>query len=139
MQESAEIARSYVWSQAESLGIELTAFKNNGLHLHVPAGGIPKDGPSAGVTMVTAIASLLIKKPVRTDTAMTGEVNLSGEVLPIGGLREKVLAANRVGIKRVLIPQQNKKDLVEIPEDVLGQVEVILCDRIEQVLANALV
>ena len=139
MQESAEIARSYVWSQAESLGIELSAFKNNGLHLHVPAGGIPKDGPSAGVTMVTAIASLLIDKPVRTDTAMTGEVNLTGQVLPIGGLREKILAANRVGIKRVLIPQQNKKDLVDIPEDVLGQIEVIFCDRIEQVLANALV
>ncbi|MGB5713883.1 MAG: endopeptidase La, partial [Waterburya sp.] len=114
MQESAEIARSYVWSQAKSLGIDLSVFKDNGLHIHVPAGAIPKDGPSAGVTMVTAIASLLMHNPVRNDTAMTGEVNLSGQVLPIGGVREKVLAAHRVGIKRVLIPQRNEKDLLDV-------------------------
>ena len=139
MQESAEIARSYVWSQAESLGIDLNVFKNNGLHIHVPAGAIPKDGPSAGVTMVTAIASLLMHEPVCNDTAMTGEVNLSGEVLSIGGVREKVLAAHRVGIKRVLLPRYNEKDLVDVPADVRQQIEFIFCDRIEQVLANALV
>ncbi|NEQ07403.1 MAG: endopeptidase La [Moorea sp. SIO4E2] len=138
MQESAQIARSYVWSHAASVGIDLSAFKDNGLHLHVPAGAIPKDGPSAGVTMVTAIASLLMNQSVRTDTAMTGEINLSGEVLPIGGVREKVLAAHRTGIKRVLLPQQNQKDLVDVPDDVRSQMEFILCDRIEQVLENAL-
>ncbi len=139
MQESAEIARSYVWSQAKSLGIDLSVFKDNGLHIHVPAGAIPKDGPSAGVTMVTAIASLLMHNPVRNDTAMTGEVNLSGQVLPIGGVREKVLAAHRVGIKRVLIPQRNEKDLLDVPSDIRQQMEFIFCDRIDQVLANALV
>jgi ATP-dependent Lon protease len=138
MQESAQIARSYVWSQAASLGIDLRVFKDNGLHLHVPAGAVPKDGPSAGVTMVTAIASLLMKRSVRNDTAMTGEINLSGEVLPIGGVREKVLAAHRVGIKRVLLPQQNEKDLADVPEDVRQQMEFIFCDRIEEILDNAL-
>ena len=139
MRESAEIARSYVWSRAESLGIDSRVFKNNGLHIHVPAGAIPKDGPSAGVTMVTAIASLLMDNPVRNDTAMTGEINLSGEVLPIGGVREKVLAAHRVGIKRVLLPQQNQKDLVDIPSDIRPQIEFIFCDCIEQVLTHGLV
>ena len=139
MQESAAIARSYLWSQAESLGIDISVFKNNGLHIHVPAGAIPKDGPSAGVTMVTAIASLLMHEPVRNDTAMTGEVNLSGEVLPIGGVREKVLAAHRIGIKRILLPLLNQKDLVDVPEDVRQQIEFIFCDRFDQVLAHALV
>ena len=139
MQESARIARSYVWSRAEKLEIDLSAFKDNGLHVHVPAGAIPKDGPSAGVTMITAIASLLMGQSVRTDTAMTGEINLSGEVLPIGGVREKVLAAHRLGIERVLLPQQNKKDLVDVPEDVRDRLEFIFCDRIEQVIENALV
>ncbi len=138
MQESAKIARSYVWSQAESWGIDVSVFKNNGLHLHVPAGAIPKDGPSAGITMVVAIASLLMQNPVRNDTAMTGEVNLSGEVLPIGGVREKVLAAHRIGIKRVVLPQQNQKDLVDIPADIRQQIEFIFCERIEQVLTNVL-
>ena len=139
MQESAEIARSYLWSQAESLGIEGSVFKNNGLHVHIPAGAIPKDGPSAGVTMVTAIASLLMHSAVRNDTAMTGEIDLSGEVLPIGGVREKVLAAHRVGIKRVLLPRQNEKDLVDVPADVRQEIEFIFCEHIEQVLANAFV
>jgi ATP-dependent Lon protease len=139
MQESARIARSYVWSQAASLGINLNVFKDNGLHLHIPAGAIPKDGPSAGVTMVSAIASLLMNRSVRMDTAMTGEINLSGQVLPIGGVREKVLAAHRVGIHRVLLPQQNAKDLVDVPDDVRNHMELIFCDRIEQVLENALI
>ncbi|MDJ0577532.1 MAG: endopeptidase La [Xenococcaceae cyanobacterium MO_234.B1] len=139
MQESAEIARSYVWSRSQSLGIDVSVFKDNGLHIHIPAGAIPKDGPSAGVTMVTAIASLLTHHPVRNDIAMTGEVNLSGEVLPIGGVREKVLAAHRAGIKRVLLPRHNEKDLVDVPADVRQQIEFVFCDRIEEVLANTLV
>ncbi|NWF59794.1 MAG: endopeptidase La [Fischerella sp.] len=138
MEESAHIAYSYVWANAASLGIDTRMFRGNGLHIHVPAGAVPKDGPSAGVTMLTAIASLLTKRSVRTDTAMTGEINLSGEVLPIGGVREKVLAARRVGIKRILLPQQNAKDLVDVPEDVRNEMEFIFCDRIEQVLENAL-
>lgn len=125
MQESAEIARSYVWSRSRSLGIDLNSFKANGLHIHVPSGAIPKDGPSAGITMVTAIASLLMDNPVRNDTAMTGEVNLSGEVLAIGGVREKVLAAHRAGIKRVLLPRYNEKDLVDVPADVRQQIEFV--------------
>ncbi|NET05598.1 MAG: endopeptidase La [Symploca sp. SIO2B6] len=138
MQESAQIARSYIWSHASCLGIDLSVFKDNGLHVHVPAGAIPKDGPSAGVTMITAIASLLTKQVVRSDTAMTGEINLSGEVLPIGGVREKVLAAHRLGIERVLLPKQNQKDLVDVPEDVRKQMEFIFCEQIEEVLNNAL-
>ncbi|MEQ8973499.1 MAG: endopeptidase La [Coleofasciculus sp. C1-SOL-03] len=134
MQESARIARSYIWSQAESLGIDLEVFKQNGLHLHVPAGAIPKDGPSAGITMVVAIASLLINQSVRTDTAMTGEINLRGDVLPIGGVREKVLAAHRLGIRRVILPQRNHKDIGDVPEDVRQKMEFVWCDRVEQVL-----
>jgi ATP-dependent Lon protease len=138
MQESAHLAYSYVWSNAELFGIDAAVFKENGLHVHVPAGAIPKDGPSAGVTMAVAIASLLTNQPVRIDTAMTGEINLSGEVLPIGGIREKVLAAHRVGIKRVILPKQNEKDLTDVPKDVSEQMEFIPCDRVEQVLENAL-
>jgi ATP-dependent Lon protease len=138
MEESAQIAYSYVWSHATSLGIDASAFKRNGLHVHIPSGAIPKDGPSAGVTMLTAIASLLTGRLVRTDTAMTGEINLSGEVMPIGGVREKVLAAHRAGIKRVLIPEQNAKDLVDVPSDVRDCMEFIFCAQIEQILDNAL-
>jgi ATP-dependent Lon protease len=138
MEESAQIAYSYLWANASSLGIEASVFRGNGFHIHIPAGAIPKDGPSAGVTMLTTLASLLMNKPVRTDTAMTGEINLSGDVLPIGGVREKVLAAHRAGIKRVLLPQQNAKDLVDVPEDVRQQMEFIFCERIDQVLENAL-
>ncbi|RMH77069.1 MAG: endopeptidase La [Cyanobacteria bacterium J007] len=138
MQESAHLARAYVWSNAATLGIDSKTFKENGLHLHVPAGAIPKDGPSAGVTIVAAIASLLMQQPTRTDTAMTGEINLSGEVLPIGGLREKVLAAHRAGVTRVLIPRRNQKDAVDIPEDVREVIELVACDRIEEILAQAL-
>ena len=116
MQESAKTAQSYVWSHADLLGIDPAPFKNNGLHIHVPAGAIPKDGPSAGVTMVTALASLYTRNPARSDTAMTGEVTLTGLVLPIGGVKEKVLAARRAGIKRVILPRANQKDLRDLPE-----------------------
>ena len=138
MEESAHIARSYIWAHAQTLGVDLALLKDNGLHLHVPAGAIPKDGPSAGVTMLTAIASLLLQQPVCTDTAMTGEIDLSGDVLPIGGVREKILAAHRAGIRRVPLPQQNMKDLVDAPEHVRQEMEVIGCDRVEQILQYAL-
>ncbi|EKU96371.1 ATP-dependent protease La [Leptolyngbya sp. PCC 7375] len=139
MEESVQIARSYIWAHAQELGIELSQLKSNGLHLHVPAGAIPKDGPSAGVTMLTAIASLLLNQPVRTDMAMTGEIDLSGDVLPVGGIREKVLAAHRVGIRRVLLPRQNEKDLMDVPDHVRQEMEFVGCDRIEQILQHALI
>ena len=139
MEESAQIAYSYVWSHADQLQIATKMFKSNGVHLHVPAGAVPKDGPSAGVTMATAIASLLTGQPVRPDTAMTGEINLSGEVLPIGGVREKVLAAHRMGIKRVLLPKHNQPDLGEVPADVREQLTFIGCECIDQVLREALI
>ncbi|MFG6107359.1 endopeptidase La [Leptothoe sp. EHU-05/26/07-4] len=139
MEESVQIARSYIWAHAKELGIELSQLKSNGLHLHVPAGAIPKDGPSAGVTMLTAIASLLLNQPVRTDMAMTGEIDLSGDVLPVGGIREKVLAAHRVGIRRVLLPRQNEKDLMDVPDHVKQEMEFVGCDRIQQILQHALI
>jgi ATP-dependent Lon protease len=134
MQESAKTARSYVWSHAAALGIDPAKFMNSGLHIHVPAGAIPKDGPSAGVTMTTALASLYAGKPARSDTAMTGEVTLTGLVLPIGGVKEKVLAARRVGIKRVILPRGNQKDLRDLPEEVRKEMEFIFADRVEDVL-----
>ena len=138
MEESARIAYSYVWSNTVNLGIDASVFKDNGIHIHVPSGAIPKDGPSAGITMTVAIASLLTNRPIRTDTAMTGEVNLSGDVLAIGGVREKVLAACRTGIKRVILPKENEKDLVDLPDDVCNDIEYIFCDRVEEVLENVL-
>ena len=139
MEESARIARSYLWSHAKEFDIDLSLLKDNGLHLHVPAGAIPKDGPSAGVTMLTAMTSLLLHQPVRTDTAMTGEIDLSGDVLPVGGIREKVLAAHRAGICRILLPWHNQKDLIDVPDPVRQKIEFVTCDRIEQVLHHALV
>ena len=138
MQESAKTARSYVWSHAAELGIDPAKFLNSGLHIHVPAGAIPKDGPSAGVTMTTALASIYSGVPARSDTAMTGEVTLTGLVLPIGGLKEKVLAARRAGLKRVILPRANQKDLREIPEEVRKEMEFILADRVDEVLAAML-
>ncbi|HZT36653.1 MAG TPA: endopeptidase La [Bryobacteraceae bacterium] len=138
MQESAKAAQSYVWSHAELLGIDPAIFKNSGVHVHVPAGAIPKDGPSAGVTMVTALASLYTKLPARNDTAMTGEVTLTGLVLPIGGVKEKVLAARRAGIKRVILPKANQKDLRDVPEAVRSEMEFVFADRIEDVLMAAI-
>ncbi|MEO8027606.1 MAG: endopeptidase La [Bryobacteraceae bacterium] len=134
MQESAKTAQSYVWSHARELGINPALFKNSGIHVHVPAGAIPKDGPSAGVTMVTALASLYANKPARNDTAMTGEVTLTGLVLPIGGVKEKVLAARRTGINRVVLPKANQKDLRDLPEEVRKEMEFIFAERVEDVL-----
>ena len=137
MQESARAARSYLWSHAESMGLDISRFKRNGLHIHVPSGAIPKDGPSAGITMATALASSYSGKAVRSDTAMTGEISLSGLVLPVGGIKEKVLAAHRAGIKRIILPKANEKDLKEVPQEVRNELTFILAERIEEVLPAA--
>jgi ATP-dependent Lon protease len=134
MQESAKTAQSYVWSHAEHLGIDTERFKDSGVHVHVPAGAIPKDGPSAGVTMATAMTSLYTGIAARSDTAMTGEMTLTGLVLPIGGVKEKVLAARRAGIKRIVLPYGNKKDLRDLPDPVRQEMEFIFAERIDQVL-----
>jgi ATP-dependent Lon protease len=138
MQESAKTARSYLWSHAAEFGLDPKTFLENGLHIHVPAGAIPKDGPSAGVTMTTAMASIYSGRAARSDTAMTGEVTLAGLVLPIGGVKEKVLAARRAGLKRVILPRGNQKDLRDLPEDVRKEMEFIFADRVEDVLAEML-
>ena len=138
MKESSSVALSYLRSIATDLGIEASVFDENDVHIHVPSGGIPKDGPSAGVTMVTALTSLLLDKPVSNELAMTGEVTLRGAVLPVGGIKEKVLAAHRAGIRTVLLPSQNKKDVPDIPESVRDEMTIEFCDRISDVLRFAL-
>jgi ATP-dependent Lon protease len=138
MQESAKAAQSYIWSQAQELGIDREVIGHSGVHIHVPAGAVPKDGPSAGVTMATALASAYSHLPVRTDTAMTGEITLSGLVLPVGGIKEKVLAAHRAGIRRIILPKDNEPDLRELPSEVRDQIEVVLAERIEDVLSAAI-
>jgi len=135
MQESAKIAQSYIWSHAADLGVDPETIKNSGVHVHVPAGAIPKDGPSAGVTMTSAMASLYSGLPARNDIAMTGEVTLAGLVLPIGGVKEKVLAARRAGIQRVVLPQGNKKDLRDLPDHVRQEMQFHFVDRVEEVLS----
>jgi ATP-dependent Lon protease len=135
MQESAKIAQSYIWAHAAELGVDPEKIKNNAVHVHVPAGAIPKDGPSAGVTMTTAMASIYTGLPARNDIAMTGEVTLAGLVLPIGGVKEKVLAARRAGIHRVILPQGNKKDLRDLPDHVRQEMQFHFVDRVEQVLS----
>ena len=138
MRESARAAQSFVWSHAGALGINPRLFRDNGLHIHVPAGAVPKDGPSAGVAMVTALTSLYTGIPARSDTAMTGEITLTGLVLPIGGVKEKVLAARSAGITRVILPKANEKDLPEIPEHVRKELTFFFAERIEDLLAAAL-
>src|SRR5439155_17363846 len=115
MKESAQAAMSFVRTKAKSLGIEENFLEKTDIHVHIPAGAIPKDGPSAGVTMFVALASMLTNKPVRPDVAMTGEITLRGMVLPVGGIKEKVLAAHRAGIKRIVMPDRNQKDLIDVP------------------------
>ncbi len=134
MQESAKIAQSYIWSHAADLGVDPETIKTSGVHVHVPAGAIPKDGPSAGVTMTSAMASLYAGLPARNDIAMTGEVTLAGLVLPIGGVKEKVLAARRAGINKVILPQGNKKDLRDLPDHVRQEMQFHFVDRVEEVL-----
>jgi len=139
MQESAHAAMSYVRSRADRFGLEKNFYQKLDTHIHIPEGAIPKDGPSAGITMATSIASALLKIPVRSNLAMTGEITLRGRILPVGGLKEKILAAHRAGIKRVLIPKDNEKDIKEIPPKILKSVELILVDHMDEVLRKALV
>jgi ATP-dependent Lon protease len=138
MQESAKAAQSFIWSHAEALGIDRALFKNAGVHIHVPAGAIPKDGPSAGITMATALASVYTGVAVRNDMAMTGEITLTGLVLPIGGVKEKVLAARRAELSRVILPAGNEKDLRELPENVWAEMTFLFVERIEDVFAAAM-
>lgn len=138
MKESAQAARSYLWSHAPEFGIDPKLIKENGVHIHVPAGAIPKDGPSAGVTMASALASIYTGRKVRNDTAMTGEITLSGLVFPVGGVKEKVLAAHRAGIRRIVLPARNEADTEEIPEEVRKDLEIIPATRISDVLEATL-
>ena len=138
MKESATAAFSLIRSRAEQLGIDPKLLAESDIHIHVPAGAVPKDGPSAGVAMFTALASLLLNRPVRHDVAMTGEITLRGLVLPIGGLKEKTLAAKRAGIKQVIVPKRNEKDLPDIPEEVRNTLKFHFVENIDQVLAIAL-
>ncbi|MHB1293406.1 MAG: endopeptidase La [Anaerolineae bacterium] len=137
MRESAQAALSYVRSKADQLGIDDDVFGQFDIHLHIPAGAIPKDGPSAGVAMATALASILKNQPVNGELGMTGEITLRGQVLPVGGIKEKVLAAHRAGLKTICLPRRNAKDLEELPEDVRNEMTFILVDRVEQVFEAA--
>jgi ATP-dependent Lon protease len=138
MKESATAAQSWVWSHADDLGIDRSLFRRSGVHVHVPAGAIPKDGPSAGIAMATALASLYTHCPIANDTAMTGEITLTGLVLPVGGIKEKVLAAHRAGIRHVILPKENEKDLRDVPDSVRREVTFAFAERMEEVLATAL-
>jgi ATP-dependent Lon protease len=139
MQESARAALSFVRSKADELGIDPEVFATKDVHLHVPEGAIPKDGPSAGITLATALVSAFTKIPVRVDVAMTGEITLRGRVLPVGGVKDKVLAAYRAGIREVILPDENEKDLEEIPEDVRKEMQYHFVSHMDKVLQKALV
>jgi ATP-dependent Lon protease len=138
MKESARAAQSFVWSHADALGIDPDLFRHSGVHIHVPAGAVPKDGPSAGVALASALTSLYTGVPVRSDVAMTGEITLTGLVLPVGGIKEKVLAARRAGIHHVILPRDNEMDLRELPDNVREEMKFTLAERIEDVLSAAL-
>jgi ATP-dependent Lon protease len=138
MKESASAAMSWIRSHTKELGIDDGFFDSSDIHIHVPAGAIPKDGPSAGVTMLTALVSLITGKRIHKDLAMTGEITLRGQVLPVGGIKEKVLAAHRAGIKTIVLPKWNEKDLVDIPKKVQRDVEFHFVDRMQDVLKLAI-
>lgn len=138
MKESARAALTYVLANADKLGVPLDAMQDRDVHIHVPAGAVPKDGPSAGVTMFTALASLLSGRTVRPDVAMTGEATLRGRVLPVGGIKAKVLAAHRQGYKRIILPAKNKPDVEEVPEAARAELEFIFADHMSDALDAAL-
>jgi len=138
MKESAQAAVSYIRSRADELGLKRNFYQKLDIHIHIPEGATPKDGPSAGITMATALASALIRKPVRSTVAMTGEITLRGRVLPIGGLKEKMLAAHRAGIEEILIPRENEKDLKEIPSRILKAFTISLVEHMDEVLKKAI-
>ena len=138
MQESVKAAKSFVRSKCLEYGIIPPLFEKKDFHIHVPEGATPKDGPSAGIGMVTSIVSSLTNIPVRRDIAMTGEVTITGQVLPIGGLKEKLLAAHRAGIKEVIIPKENKKDLIDMPKKILDDIKITSVEYADQVLKIAL-
>jgi ATP-dependent Lon protease len=134
MRESAQIAHSYVRSKAAELGVDPNRFEKTDVHLHVPAGAVPKDGPSAGVAMAMAMASLFSGHPVRGDVGMTGEVTLRGRVLPVGGIKQKILAAHRAGLTTVILPKRNEKDLEDLPDEVRNTLIFVTVDRIDEAL-----
>jgi ATP-dependent Lon protease len=138
MKESARAALSFVQANGTEWEIPAGAFSDQNIHIHVPAGSIPKDGPSAGITMVTAIVSLMTGRPARRDVAMTGEISLTGRVLAIGGLKEKVLAARRAGVKKVIIPDRNRQDLDDIPEDVRQELQFVFIEDVHEALREVL-
>jgi ATP-dependent Lon protease len=138
MRESAEAARTWLRAHADELRLEPTLFEASDLHVHVPAGAVPKDGPSAGVAMVTSLASLLTGRVLPPDVAMTGEITLRGKVLPVGGIKEKLLAAKRAGIRRVLLPERNRRDVSEIPPDLLKGLELDYVGTVDEVLGRVL-
>jgi ATP-dependent Lon protease len=138
MKESAHAALSYARAHARELGIDAKIFSQNDFHIHIPEGAIPKDGPSAGITMATALISACTNRKIRWDVAMTGEITLRGNVLPIGGVKEKVLAAQRAGVTKMILPAANKKDLIDIPKVIAKQMEFIFVEDINQVFAVAL-
>ena len=138
MKESCSAAMSYVRSRGPLFGFDKEFYANIDIHIHLPEGATPKDGPSAGIALTTSIVSAITKIPVKRTVAMTGEVSLRGKVLPIGGLKEKVLAAHRGGIKMIICPKENEKDLKDIPKEVLRELKVVLVDHVDQVLINAL-
>jgi ATP-dependent Lon protease len=138
MKESAQAAFSYAKSRARELGINEDDFNNYDMHIHIPEGAIPKDGPSAGITLATAMVSSLSQRAIRKDVAMTGEITLRGNVLPVGGVKEKVLAARRARVTQIILPAQNKRDMEEVPKELMGEIEFVFVEHVRQVFDVAL-
>ena len=137
MQESAKAGISYIRSIADRYDLGREFFQEHDIHIHIPEGAVPKDGPSAGITMATAMLSAMLEKPVRADVAMTGEVTLRGRVLPVGGLKEKLLAAKNAGMKKVIVPKKNRRDIEELSREITGGLELVYAETMDEVIANA--